>query len=898
MSTPSRYSRLSSPPDFWATAADIASGPSGYLTETIDDEIGNAVDLSSMPLLSGAEGLVNELHPSSVYGSKTLPHDVGSMAISEMSHVAKPVQSRPRCQQDWEAKRTIIIQLYWNENKDLPEVMNVMKEQHGFLATERQYKSQFKRWKLGKNFKTAEAMWMVQTQERRLEEGGKRTVFKLRKRPVDQKKLDRYAKRLKTGNPEHCLDSLALMPSDISYYTPSEGSAPKAQSAESPQPILQDSSIALYPASPILATHLNMDPGTTDLWSPDLLFDGFDFSSFSDAEPQSLGYVLDCAQVPFGSGLFAMLWPNMPWFRFQRIIEISPHVSYAHPQLPSSHSINDLEMEEEPQIISVLVNSELSLDEALASKKLASIFEQAIPEHFDGEFRQKLQKPLNTSGGSRTAQLVELSLGLISNNAMPEEGVQLFLDSIVKYNQKSFLRKMFDVDTPTVQAVSTKILDTVAKDGDKSALDFLLDAGIDRSNLSGARGGRLLQIAVHVGTPEVAKVLVQNGADVNPKLGEFDDKYEEAFELPPLHHAVHKNELELVSYLLEAGAQVDCFGERFTETALSYAVKLKRLECVLLLLNAGANVDTCEDISHYPWCIVRATEGVQKPKAYLKDRPQTVGRRRKAVLEEALIHSHYFYGHEEAVDTLLDFGVDPNVPTYMIKVESPLLYAIPKGVSNVERLLEAGADINGQSVIRAAVTETRSLEILSLLIEKGAKLDLFGHEALEIAIITKNLDAVKLLRNPGSGSQEIMEYFLRHDVDPNIPPDVKGYTTLHYAAYRTSFDMVKLLIDWDDEIIAKSERQARVILLEICARKGRVTSLSREAQEDFKFLLERGASIKGPRPGRRPENWHPVLSSLIEGSAEYELILRVLNKRERGRKRPQCLYTDSSRSSS
>lgn len=680
-----------------------------------------------------------------------------------------------------------------------------------------------------------------------------------------------------------------------------------------------------------------MDPGATDLWPLDVSFNDLAFPSFSNAAPQSPGYIPNRVQVPFGSQWFTMLWPNMPWFRFQSIIEISLYDNHAHPQSSSSHSLNGLEMEEERQIVSVLASSELSLDEALASRKLSSFFEQVIPERFDGEVRQKLQQPLDTSGGSRTVQLAELFLGLISNNAMPEEGVRLFLDSMVKYNQKGLLRRIFDIDTPTVQAVSTKILDTVAENGDKSALDFLLDAGIDRSNLTGAKGGRLLQIAVHAGGTEVAKVLVQNGADVNPKLEKFDETFDETFELPPLHHAVYENELALVSYLLEAGAQVDGFADSIAGTALSYAVQLGRLECVSLLLNAGANVDTCEvpydrvEVIHfvdpfyldaldyaYLACssevyglllpcskkaktsatihgvLCAATEGVQKLKAYLKDRPRAVGRRRKVILEEALVHSHYFSGHEEAIDTLLDFEVDPNVPTYEIDEESPLLYAIPKGVSHVERLLEAGANINSKRVIRTAASKIGSLEVLNLLIEKGANLDLFGDGALEIAVIHKNLSAVKLLRESGVdlnkrrdmihmaarwGSREIMEYFLRYHVDPNVPPDVSGFTALHYAANKPSFDVVKLLVDRDAEIITQSERRAKVTLLEVCAESGRGTSsLSQEAQEIFKFLLERGASIKGPRPGRRPLRWHSVLSSLIKGSAEYELILRVLNK--------------------
>lgn len=87
--------------------------------------------------------------------------------------------------------------------------------------------------------------------------------------------------------------------------------------------------------------------------------------------------------------------------------------------------------------------------------------------------------------------------------------------------------------------------------------------------------------------------------------------------------------------------------------------------------------------------------------------------------------------------------------------------------------------------------------------------------------------------------------------------------------------IVKLLVDRNPEIIQQSERDAKVTLLEVC---GPLEDSQR--LEIFKYLLERGASIKGPRAGRGPYRWDSIVSLLISASVKEkeELILRVLDK--------------------
>ena len=46
-----------------------------------------------------------------------------------------PQPLRPQCSQDWDDRRSVIEQLYWTEDRELPEVMSIMKKTHGFTAT-------------------------------------------------------------------------------------------------------------------------------------------------------------------------------------------------------------------------------------------------------------------------------------------------------------------------------------------------------------------------------------------------------------------------------------------------------------------------------------------------------------------------------------------------------------------------------------------------------------------------------------------------------------------------------------------------------------------------------------------------------------------------------------------
>lgn len=118
-------------------------------------------------------------------------------------------------QPDWADLRKKVEDLYWTQDKELPEVMKIMKSLYGFVATyalppscllyyypltshasKKMYKKHLKAWGLEKNLKTTEAVAMLKIAEQR-RAANKDTNFIRRGKPVEPGKLRRFAKRHK-----------------------------------------------------------------------------------------------------------------------------------------------------------------------------------------------------------------------------------------------------------------------------------------------------------------------------------------------------------------------------------------------------------------------------------------------------------------------------------------------------------------------------------------------------------------------------------------------------------------------------------------------------------------------------------------------------------------------------
>ncbi|KAK3502969.1 Clr5 domain-containing protein [Neurospora crassa] len=136
------------------------------------------------------------LSPTTEFHSPTTNYDrTSSSSLSPSPVMAVGTVFRPTRPEDWEPYRDLIAHLY--TTMKLKDVMNEMHTRHNFKATEKQYKTQIKKWNLDTKYtKASEYMAMIKTKRRRENENPpKQTRFILRGRPVDPKDINRFEKR-------------------------------------------------------------------------------------------------------------------------------------------------------------------------------------------------------------------------------------------------------------------------------------------------------------------------------------------------------------------------------------------------------------------------------------------------------------------------------------------------------------------------------------------------------------------------------------------------------------------------------------------------------------------------------------------------------------------------------
>ncbi|KAK4134083.1 hypothetical protein BT67DRAFT_307261 [Trichocladium antarcticum] len=161
------------------------------------------------------------------------PQEAGSAPLQGQTAVFRP--SKPA---DWEPYRDAIAHYYITMNMKLKDVMPEMETTYFFKATEKQYKTQIKKWNLDtKYIKSSEYMFMIKTmRERKAQDSTKETRFILRGRVVDPKDIARFEKRaqrkgqMKEGE---AVDAPEAEPvEDLVYGTPPPDEAYQTYDAE------------------------------------------------------------------------------------------------------------------------------------------------------------------------------------------------------------------------------------------------------------------------------------------------------------------------------------------------------------------------------------------------------------------------------------------------------------------------------------------------------------------------------------------------------------------------------------------------------------------------------------------------------------------------------------------
>ncbi|KAM0125328.1 hypothetical protein ACHAO1_010650 [Botrytis cinerea] len=208
---------------------------------------------------------------------------------------------------------------------------------------------------------------------------------------------------------------------------------------------------------------------------------------------------------------------------------------------------------------------------------------------------------------------------------------------------------------------------------------LLLDRGAD-VNAQGGEYGNALQAAAWKGNQETVKLLLDRGADVNAQGGYHGNA---------LQAAAWIGNQEIVKLLLDRGADVNAQGGRFGN-ALQAAAWKGNQETVKLLLDRGADVNA-QGGYHGNALQAAAEDGNQEMVKLLLDRGADITIQPRSANRLSMLHVCVASGSMTALKLILDAGGTIHLDTQDQSGQTPLHVAVEKrDILAAKYLLERG----------------------------------------------------------------------------------------------------------------------------------------------------------------------------------------------------------------
>ncbi|XP_076074995.1 ankyrin repeat and KH domain-containing protein 1-like isoform X3 [Mytilus galloprovincialis] len=390
--------------------------------------------------------------------------------------------------------------------------------------------------------------------------------------------------------------------------------------------------------------------------------------------------------------------------------------------------------------------------------------------------------------------------------------------------------------------------------GYEDVVQVLIEAGanVEQHNENGHTPLMESASAGHVG---VARILLNAGAGINTHSNEFKES--------ALTLACYKGHLEMVKFLLEAGADQEHKTDEM-HTALMEASMDGHVEVARLLLDSGAQVNMPADSFESPLTLAACGGHVELASLLIE---------RGANLEEVNDEGYTPLmeaareGHEEMVALLLAHGADINAQTEETQ-ETALTLACCGGFLDVaDFLIKAGADYElGCSTPLMEAAQEGHLELVKYLLKAGSNVHAqtgTGDTALTYACENGHTDVAEVLLQHGAelehesegGRTPLMkaaragylctvQFLISKGADVNRATSTNDHTVLSLACAGGHLAVVELLLAHGADFIHKLKDGSTMI---IEAAKGGHTQV-------VKLLLE------------------PPNRVLMNGSPELELL--------------------------
>lgn len=288
--------------------------------------------------------------------------------------------------------------------------------------------------------------------------------------------------------------------------------------------------------------------------------------------------------------------------------------------------------------------------------------------------------------------LASLLLIVVVLRSYGKGGTNQVIFAAAEQGNVPLLQQMFATDL-NVYALRDDLLRTAAVNGQKDAVDFLIDKGADPN----AGLGPLAYMAMY-GTSnddrcvEVATVLLARGAQV--------DAVDQSG-MTPLFHAVEANRIKLARLLLEHGANPAT--QRLTTYPLHIAVRNRHLEMAKLLLDFKAPTDIKDPDNNMPmlvWAIrtrnhelarllVEHGATITPPRSMPPGNVETMGQRQYLQWTYNQNNVPLLAAIQMGDTEILGLMLQSNAPVNAIDAEgnTALHWAVRAGNTNVVRLI-------------------------------------------------------------------------------------------------------------------------------------------------------------------------------------------------------------------
>ena len=309
--------------------------------------------------------------------------------------------------------------------------------------------------------------------------------------------------------------------------------------------------------------------------------------------------------------------------------------------------------------------------------------------------------------------------------------------------------------------------------GIPSAMNYLIITRQQDPNQSHGSRGTPLQAAVVLGHTEIARFLLEHGADVNVR-----DKDNSTL----LHEASGSGNIDVMQLLLSHRADVNVLDRR-GDSPLHKASRYQRFDAMKLLVKEGADVDVRDKSNSTPLHEASGSGNIEVMQLLLSLRADV---KAHDIWGDSALHKAARYQKVDAMELLVKERADVNVRDQ--SNSTPLHEASGSGNLDVMRLLlSSGAhvkvfDHRGDSPLHKASRYQR-FDAVELLVKGSADVN-----------VQNKSNSTPLHEASGSGNLEVMRLLLTCGAHVNVFDD-QGDSPLHRASRYQRFDAVKLLIE-------------------------------------------------------------------------------------------------------